>query len=400
MNQRNLTLAAAALGLLIAIAAVFRIQSKEIAENPPPFEPPPTQPEPQPESDKPSELTFDEALKTITAAELKTYTYKLASEEWEGRMSGKKGNVAAAAWLKDFHEKNGFKTEYQKFDIERLNPGPHNETGDDFTQNIFTWIEGTEFPNEIVVIGAHMDHIGYGPSMSRASGQRKIHPGADDNASGTAVVQEVAQAFSRLPRPKRTILFQHYSAEEMGLIGSRYYCNNPTFPKSDPNISSHIAMVNLDMVGYLGKGYYFTGFYEGDSSPDIGKIIRDLNSKYNFAERITSRGSGGSDHASFYNKRVPVAFLHTGLHAYYHTPDDTPDKINYEGMEQVARYAFELTYRLANDPITPRFNYATFKPMDYIHDHGHPGVPFYRHSYHKDLPEDKWHGHGHGHSHD
>jgi Zn-dependent M28 family amino/carboxypeptidase len=168
----------------------------------------------------------------------------------------------------------------------------------------------------------------------------------------------------------------------MGLIGSRYYCNNPRFPIGRPDIQSHVAMVNMDMIGYLNQGYYFAGFNEGESSIDLSRIIEKLNSKYSFAKRITSRGSGGSDHASFYNKRIPVAFLHTGLHDYYHTPQDTPDKINYEGMEQIARYACELVWEIANAEARPQFNHTSFKPMEYVHDHGHPNVPFYHH-YHQ-----------------
>jgi Zn-dependent M28 family amino/carboxypeptidase len=151
-------------------------------------------------------------------------------------------------------------------------------------------------------------------------------------------------------------------------------------------------MINLDMVGYLGRGQYFTGFNSGDSSPDIGRIIEDLNKKYSFAKKITSRGSGGSDHASFYNKRVPIAFLHTGLHRYYHTPDDTADKINYDGIEKVARYGFELAWRICQAEGQPIFNVAKFKEMPYVHDHGHPEVPF-PHGYHQ-------HGNGKLHKHE
>jgi Zn-dependent M28 family amino/carboxypeptidase len=225
-----------------------------------------------------------------------------------------------------------------------------------------------------------MDHIGYGPQMSRASGRREIHPGADDNASGTVALMEIAQAFSMLKgKNKRTVVFQSYSAEEMGLIGSRYYCNNPTFPINSPNLQKHIFMLNMDMVGYLGKGKYDAGFSAGESSVDISTIINELGGKYSFAKSVTSRGSGGSDHASFYNKKIPIAFLHTGLHSYYHTPDDTADKINYAGVEKVAKYGFELAWKIVQSDNSPRFNYGTFKAMEYTHDHGHSETPFPKH---------------------
>ena len=179
---------------------------------------------------------------------------------------------------------------------------------------------------------------------------------------------------------KRTIVFQSYSAEEMGLIGSRFYCNNPVFPLQSPNINSHIFMLNYDMVGTLGSGEWSTGFYSGNSSLEISKYIRELDQKYSFAKDITSQGSGGSDHASFYNKRVPVAFLHTGLHSRYHTPADKADTLNYEGIEKVAKYSFELLWKVVQNQSYPAFNHEGFKEMEYTHDHG-SGIEF--HSYHK-----------------
>ena len=329
------------------------------------------------------EYTVDDAVKSITRDVLKKDLYHLASEELEGRMSGKKGNVVAAKYIKDKYESFGLEAMYDRFKIRRMNSGPHNERGDDFTQNIYAWIEGNDpiLKNEIVVIGSHMDHIGYGPSMSRWGGG-KIHPGADDNASGTVALMEIAEAFSMLKdKVKRTVVFQSYSAEEMGLIGSRYYCTNPKFPQGNPSIQSHVFMLNMDMIGWLRQGAFATAFYEGTSSIDIGKYIDELNKKYTFAKTITSRGGGGSDHASFYNKRVPIAFLHTGGHPHYHKPTDTADKINYDGLEKVSRYAFELAWLVCQSEARPAFNHVAFKKMDYVHDHG--GVPFMHH-YHRD----------------
>jgi hypothetical protein len=343
---------------------------------------------------EPKEYTVEEAIQAINRAELEHDLRYLASDELEGRMSGKRGNVLAADFIKRKYESFGLETMYHKFNINRVNPGPKNEIGDNFTQNIYAWIPGNDpkLKDEIVVVGAHMDHIGYGPSMSRTPRRREVHNGADDNASGTVALLQIAKAFSMLKgQNKRTVVFQSYSAEEMGLIGSRFYCNNPIFPQGNPSIRSHVAMINLDMVGYLGRGRYFAGFEAGDSSIDIGKIINNLNGKYSFAKKITSRGSGGSDHASFYNKRVPVAFLHTGLHDYYHTPDDIADRINFDGIEQISRYAFELAWAICQSDNRPVFNEADFKAMEYTHDHGHKEVPFI-HSYHEHHSHDHSHG--------
>ena len=331
--------------------------------------PPPTEPQ--------INYNENEGLLSITEEDCKKHVYKLASDELEGRMSGKKGNILAAEYIKSEFEKYGLKTMYDKFKIKRNNPGPKNEIGDDFTQNIYAWIEGSDpiLKDEIVVIGAHMDHIGYGPSMSR-SRKIEVHNGADDNASGTAALLEIAQAISKL-KPKRTIVFQAYSAEEMGLIGSRFYVDHPKFPLKNPDIKKHVAMINMDMVGYLDKGYHYAAFLEGDSSIDLNKNIEELNKKYKFAKKITARGGGGSDHASFYNKKIPVAFLHTGGHPYYHTPEDDADKLNYKGLELVSRYAFELLWKIAEKYEKPEFNEAAFIELPYTHDHGNPDMPFY-----------------------
>ena len=318
-------------------------------------------------------IGIQEALEFISAADIEKSLNYLCSPELEGRMSGKNGNTLAAEFIKKEFEEDGLAARYHKFGITRMNNGPKNETGYTFTQNIYGVIEGSDpvLKNEIVIVGAHMDHIGYGPNMSRTPRRIEVHPGADDNASGTVALLEIAEAFSRLTnKPKRTIVFQAYSAEEMGLLGSRYYCDNPLYPEGQPDIQKHVFMLNMDMVGRLGTGEYFTGFNESDSSLDITFIINKLSEKYSFGKSITGRRTGGSDHASFYNKRVPIAFLHTGGHADYHTPSDTPEKINFTGLEQIAKYAFELTYEVANSDVTPVFNVDNFVPMDYKHDHG------------------------------
>jgi hypothetical protein len=333
------------------------------------------QQDPNEEKQQPKEEIIgpQEALGFILAADIEKNLNYLCSPDLEGRMSGKNGNTVAAEFIKKEFEEDGLTARYHKFGITRMNNGPKNEAGFTFTQNIYAVVEGSDpvLKNEIVIVGAHMDHIGYGPNMSRTPRRIEVHPGADDNASGTVALLEIAEAFSKLSaKPKRTIVFQAYSAEEMGLLGSRYYCDNPVYPEDNPDIQKHVFMLNMDMVGRLGAGEYFTGFNESDSSLDITFIINQLSEKYSFGKSITGRRTGGSDHASFYNKRVPIAFLHTGGHADYHTPSDTPDKINFAGLEQIAKYAFELTYEVANSDVTPVFNVDNFVPMDYKHDHG------------------------------
>lgn len=318
------------------------------------------------------ENNFSEVISEISLKDLKENLEYLASDQLEGRMSGKKGNVLAAEFIKKQFENFGIETKYHKFNVKRMNPGPNNETGDNFTQNIYGWIVGNDqnLKNEIVVIGAHMDHIGYGPSMSR-SGGGKIHPGADDNASGTVALIELAKSFSKLKeKVKRTVVFMAFSAEELGLVGSKFYCDNPLFPLEKPDITSHVFMLNMDMIGYLGKGQHTVSFSNNNSSIQIDKIINELSNKYSFAKNITGRKTGGSDHACFYNKKVPIAFLHTGLHPHYHKPSDTADKINYEGLTSIVKYAFELSWLVANNEEKPVFNCSNFEEMELTHDHG------------------------------
>jgi hypothetical protein len=373
--MKKLYVAAMIVGLAILFLVVNKEKTALLAPQEPenPFEEIIKQENKKEEKPK---LTVAEAVSKIDRISLKENVEYLASNELEGRMSGKKGNKIAADFIKKRFEKYDLATEYDKFSIKRINPGPKNEIGDDFTQNIYTWIEGNDLvlKDEIVVIGAHMDHIGYGPSYSRY-GNNRIHNGADDNASGTAALIEIAEAFAAMKgQNKRTVVIMAFSAEEMGLKGSLHYVNNPKFPKGNPDIKKHVFMLNMDMIGYLGKSKTAV-FDDGSSSPDIGFIIKQLSEKYSFAKSVTLRGSGGSDHAPFYNKKIPVAFLHTGLHDYYHTPKDTADRINYDGLEKVTRYGFELAWNVCNAVERVEFDYGSFTEMDYSHDHGQKDMP-------------------------
>lgn len=339
---------------------------------PPPTTPPKVEPKP---------LTFDDVLSTINQEDLKKNVAYLASDALEGRMSGKAGNVKAAEYLKQQFESFGLPTMYDKFSIRRTNPGPKNESGDNSTQNVYAWIEGNDstMKDEIIVIGAHFDHIGYGPAYSRTPNQRKIHPGADDNASGTAAVLAIAKAFAQIKgQIKRTVVFQLYSAEEMGLLGSEAYCKSPKFPQSQPSMSKHAAMINLDMIGYLGKGGSYMVRNLVTSSIDLKQMAEELASKYTFSKQVCNfgGGNGGSDHYAFYNKGVPVVFLHTGLHKAYHTPSDVAEALNYEGMEKITKFALELAWKAVQSDVKVKFNYGDFVELPITHDHGMVEVPF------------------------
>ncbi len=198
--------------------------------------------------------------------------------------------------------------------------------------------------DEYVVVGAHYDHLGHGGSASRAPGSHEIHPGADDNASGTALVLEVARRFAALPAaPDRNILFMSFGAEEIGAIGSRYWCEHPTVP-----LDHVVAMINADMVGRLRDNRLIVDGVGTAAGwrPLVDKAAEGLGLSLAFG----AEGFGASDHASFTAVRVPVAFFFTGVHPDYHMPTDTADKIDAAGEERVATLAGRLALAVAASP--------------------------------------------------
>lgn len=307
----------------------------------------------------PKQSTPDESRELINEQDCLKNLVFLSSDELEGRMSGKKGNALAAEYIKKEFEKYGLKTTFHKFKINKTNPGPKNEKGDDYTQNVYAWIDGRDLKDQIVVLGAHFDHIGYGPKYSR-SNKIAIHNGADDNASGTVAVLEVAKAMSKL-KPNRTIVFQLYSGEEMGLLGSRFYCENPLFPQESPDIKKHVAMINLDMIGHLEKSPTLVKDYVFN----LKEEVKQLSAKYPFALKIIASG-GGSDHVPFNNKGIPNIFIHTGSHEYYHTPEDDTSTVNIKGIVEISKFVFDLTWKLANED---RPQKAIFKELPFDKDH-------------------------------
>ena len=182
---------------------------------------------------------------------------------------------------------------------------------------------------ETVVLGAHYDHLGYGGSNSAAPGEHAVHHGADDNASGTALLVEVARQLVREGPFPRTILFVAFSGEERGLLGSARYTAQPVVPLDDT-----VAMVNLDMVGRLdGRKLVVHGTGTGTG---LEQLVDRLTAAHGFEAAKESGGFGPSDHSSFYARKIPVLHLFTGSHADYHRPTDTADKINYDGLVQIA----------------------------------------------------------------
>lgn len=194
-----------------------------------------------------------------------------------------------------------------------------------------------------VVIGAHFDHLGYGEdgnSMMR-TGEKLIHNGADDNASGTAAIIELAGILKKSKAKNSNYLFLAFSGEELGLFGSKYYVDNPTIDLSSVNY-----MINLDMVGRLNDSTKALTIGGYGTSPEWSRIINVSDKKLPFTIHIDSTGAGPSDHTSFYRKDIPVLFFFTGTHMDYHRPSDDADKINYTGELSVIKYVTELVEKL------------------------------------------------------
>lgn len=215
------------------------------------------------------------------------------------------------------------------------------------TRNVAMILPGEDkkLKNEYVIIGAHFDHLGKGGpgSSSRAVDTTAVHHGADDNASGVAEMLELAEKFSHTKGShKRSILFLAFSGEESGLLGSKFFTENAGIKLSSVN-----AMINLDMVGRLqeSKSIQISGVGTAAGLKDIVTSYNDTNL---LRLNLSEEGFGPSDHSSFYGKNIPVLFYTTGAHPDYHTPADTWDKINYNGMVTISEHLFRITETLAN----------------------------------------------------
>ncbi|MGD0579826.1 MAG: M20/M25/M40 family metallo-hydrolase [Bryobacteraceae bacterium] len=216
--------------------------------------------------------------------------------------------------------------------------------------NVAAYLAGES--NEYVILGAHFDHLGMGTfaSMAPDMAGKAIHPGADDNASGTAGVIELARYFASRPKPKRGLLFLNFSGEEMGLLGSSAYVAHPLLP-----LDRAVAMINMDMIGRIRDGKVFVG---GTATGTTLKALLDAESprfpklKLDLTEQ---GGYGSSDHQSFTVARVPVLFFFSGLHADYHKPGDTPDKIDAEHAAELLELVAATAKDLADTPARPQF---------------------------------------------
>lgn len=192
-----------------------------------------------------------------------------------------------------------------------------------------------------VIIGGHYDHLGYGGSGSRSPGEHALHPGADDNASGTAGVLEAARYLVQSDLKKHNYIFIAFTAEEKGLIGSRYFADSEAYDMGKVNY-----MFNFDMLGRLTDNKLSL---IGTGTTPIWEAAIDHVAPGHFNIRKSPGGLGGSDHTAFYLKNIPVLFFFTGIHDDYHRPGDTPDKVNYQGTLEIMKFTYDLMRELETE---------------------------------------------------
>lgn len=273
----------------------------------------------------------------------------------EGRMTGTKGQYMASNYIRDFYVKEGieeapgtdnyFQNISASFFAGRRDAQP--------SENVVAFIKGSEKPEEIIVISAHLDHVG-------TDKEGNVFNGADDDGSGTVSILEIAQAFQQAVKdgngPKRSILFLHVTGEEIGLYGSRYYTENPLFP-----LANTVCDLNIDMIGRVDPDkkdnpnyLYLIG--SNMLSQELQDVSTEVNNKYTKLEldykyddpNDPNRFYYRSDHYNFAKNDVPIIFYFNGVHEDYHKMTDTPDKIEYDLMAKRAQLIFYTAWEIAN----------------------------------------------------
>lgn len=297
-------------------------------------------------------LLIEKYSKTITSEELKKNLYAFASENFQGRGVGEAGQKKASAFLKDFYIKEDIKPGVNDSTYFQNIPSSFLPKDIKATENVLAYIKGKERPDEILIISGHLDHLGLE--------NNKIHLGADDNGSGSMAILEIAQAFKAAEKdghsPKRSLLFLHLTAEEIGLQGSRYYVQNPVYP-----LNKTIANLNIDMIGRVDKTHkknpnyiYIIGADRISKelhfiSEKINNTFSNLELDYTYNDEHDSNNYYyRSDHYHFAKKNIPVIFYFNGEHEDYHKPTDTPDKINYNLLTKRTQLIFATAWQLAN----------------------------------------------------
>ena len=312
------------------------------------------------------ENASDKYAESITSEELSDLIYEFSSDKFEGRNTGEPGQKLAVEFIRDFYKSNNIikaeNTEdyFQKFLVDfesRQVTRPDNINKDNIdwvkTENVAAIIEGSTYPNEYIVLTAHLDHVG--------TENGEIFNGADDDGSGSMALLEIAEAFKLAEldgnRPKRSIVILHVSAEEKGLLGSKYYSENPLYPLDDT-----ITNLNLDMIGrtdptrnsnndeyiyLIGTDRLSTMLHETSEEVNDRTVNLELDYRFNSWDD-PNRFYERSDHWHFAKNNIPVIFYFSGTHEDYHQPTDTAEKIRYDLLTKRTRLVFHTAWEIAN----------------------------------------------------
>ena len=286
--------------------------------------------------------SLSQAVESITDVELKRHIDFLASDTLQGREAGMQGNYAAGAYIVD--------------QLRKSNVAPV-ATGEDYFhyfhpnfRNILAVIPGSDetLRNEFILVGGHYDHVGFGNRTNSRGPFGVVHNGADDNASGTAGVLEIAQSLAQLPvKPKRSVLIAFWDGEEKGLLGSKHFVDYPAISLS--KIRFHL---NADMIGRLRPdGLEISGW---QAATGCRRFIAQQNSG-GVKIRFMYTYKPESDHWPFFERRVPSLMLHTGKHADYHRPSDDTHLLNMPGIRKVTQFMLRCTVAAANAETLPSF---------------------------------------------
>ena len=312
------------------------------------------------------ENASDKYALSITSEELSDLIYEFSSDKFEGRNTGEPGQKLAVEFIRNFYKSNNIikadNTEdyFQKFLVdfdsrEVTRPGNINEDNIDWvkTENVAAIIEGSTYPNEYIVLTAHLDHVGIEDG--------EIFNGADDDGSGSMALLEIAEAFKLAEldgnRPKRSIVILHVSAEEKGLLGSKYYTDNPLYP-----LDETITNLNVDMIGrtdptrnsnndeyiyLIGTDRLSSMLHNTSEKVNNNTVKLELDYRFN-AWDDPNRFYERSDHWHFAKNNIPVIFYFSGTHEDYHMPSDTADKIRYDLLNKRTKLIFHTAWEIAN----------------------------------------------------
>ena len=324
---------------------------------------------------------FTAKAQEIEVTQLKKDIYFLAKDKLEGRATGEKGAKKAADYISYRFKKIGLlprgddNTYLKKYQV-RVPANPHTSTDSTAKElhsaNVVGFINNNS--ENTIIIGAHYDHLGLGMDGNSldANPQGKIHNGADDNASGVAGVLALANYYQNNKiKEHYNFLFLCFSGEELGLFGSKKFCENPSIDLSNVDF-----MLNMDMIGRLDSLNHLIVYGVGTATPFV-TLVNDT--KGDLKLKLDSSGIGPSDHTSFYLKDIPVLHFFTGQHSDYHKPSDDAEKINYDGEKKVLEYIVKLVNEIdkmpkliftktrnADNESTPKFKVTLGIMPDYV----------------------------------